>query len=325
MALFRIHVVFFVAITSACVSSLVGAADTLVETESSRARAADTIVMRFLSKHSERSQGKHSNSDDNTIILKMGSSSKLNDYYLWKKFAIGDKKVLILFEKKSAAEVAAEAFGRVLATALIASLCAYLYQSKKEYPLPEAAEVSEGVPLTQWSSGLFDCCQDPYIFLCACCCMPIRWADTMDMVGLMKFWTAFAFILVLQLCAEIPFLGVFWFGIIGVLTMHRQKLRGIFQIPGQGDGGTTVGDAFFVCCCMPCAVAQEARHVELAAKLGHEAVVVQRPIKEGMENSEAGRYTGQMAAPTEPAAQPTEPATREKAATMFQEDEVVET
>lgn len=264
--------------------------------------------MQFLSKPSERSQGKLLNSDDNTIILKMGSSSKLNDYYLWKKFAIGDKKVLVLFEKKSASEVAAEAFGRVLATALIASLCAYLYQSKKEYPLPEAHEdAQDSVPLTQWSSGLFDCCQDPYIFLCACCCMPIRWADTMDMVGLMKFWTAFAFILVLQLCSEIPFLGICWFGIIGVLAMHRQKLRGIFQIPGQGDGGTTVGDAFFVCCCMPCAVAQEARHVELAAKLGHEAVLVQRPIKEGMENSEPGGYTGKLA----------EPATREKADTMF--------
>lgn len=241
--------------------------------------------LKFLARTSALFQDDLAKQDDNKdIVVKLGTSKKLSDYHLWHKFDLGNgRKLILLARNETPAQMAFNTLASMVTTASLAFMVAYLYKSKKEWPLPEA-EQDPTSALAQWSSGPCECCQDPYSFLCACFCLAVRWGDTMDMIGLMKFWTAFASILMIQVCLDLPYIGTtMWFVLIGILAMYRQRLRAIFGMPGQGDIGTAFADGCLICWCTPCAVAQEARHVELAAKLGHEAVLAQRPIKDFLD------------------------------------------
>lgn len=184
-------------------------------------------------------------------------------------------------------------------TALLACIAAYLYKSTRSWPSVEATDGASA--LTQWSSGLCACFEDPYTCVWACCCPAVRWADTLDMVGMMKFWSAFALCTVLEFVMHLPCLGLVWVVLCCVMTYYRQELRGLFQIPRAGG----VVDFALICCCMPCVLAQDARHVNMAAKLGHEAVLAQQPIKDLLEavpKAEMATATESMAG-TAPAAE----------------------
>eukprot|EP00490_Sorites_sp_Unknown_P013703 CAMPEP_0114680290 /NCGR_PEP_ID=MMETSP0191-20121206/53941_1 /TAXON_ID=126664 /ORGANISM="Sorites sp." /LENGTH=229 /DNA_ID=CAMNT_0001956847 /DNA_START=121 /DNA_END=810 /DNA_ORIENTATION=- len=132
--------------------------------------------------------------------------------------------------------------------------------------------------LTSWSTGPFDCFQDMNSCLWTCFCPGVRWAGTMNMVGLLTFWPAFLLFLFFELVAMIPLGGCCCLGWVAVLTYYRNKLRVAFGMAGSNEPQTICGDCVFVTCCTCCAIAQEARHVEHAAIVNHEATMAQRPL-----------------------------------------------
>jgi Cys-rich protein (TIGR01571 family) len=220
------------------------------------------------------------------VPVRLGGSSDDSDYYRWATIeGFNGEEYVIVREQKD--DIMFYAF-----TALLACIAAYLYKSTRSWPSVEATDGASA--LTQWSSGLCDCFEDPYTCVWACCCPAVRWADTLDMVGMMKFWSAFALCTVLEFVMHLPCLGIVWVILCCVMTSYRQELRGLFQIPRAG----FVVDFALICCCMPCVLAQDARHVNMAAKLGHEAVLAQQPIKdfsEAVPKAEMATATESMA------------------------------
>eukprot|EP00930_Biecheleria_cincta_P047982 TRINITY_DN33374_c0_g1_i1.p1 TRINITY_DN33374_c0_g1~~TRINITY_DN33374_c0_g1_i1.p1 ORF type:complete len:286 (-),score=53.28 TRINITY_DN33374_c0_g1_i1:189-998(-) len=163
----------------------------------------------------------------------------------------------------------------------LAGSCAAAWYFKKYVKLPAADSSLENKELsTRWSSGPFDCFSDMPICLWSCCCPAVRWAGTMEMVGLMGFWAAFALIMCFELLGMLPVLALVTFAVPFVLTYFRNKIRLAFGMPGANEFGTMCGDCVFVTCCTCCAISQEARHVELAASANHEVVASQRAILE---------------------------------------------
>lgn len=155
---------------------------------------------------------------------------------------------------------------------------AAFYKWIKRWPHVEP-NFTERANMRVWSSGPFDCFQDLPICCWSCWCPLIRWADSVEMLGFMAFWVAIAIFLAIDFLTYIG-LGFFWLLAISILTYHRQKMRRSFNMDGQGEFCTYCGDCFLYLCCSPCAVAQEARHVEFAAMVDHEAVKHQRPREE---------------------------------------------
>lgn len=154
-----------------------------------------------------------------------------------------------------------------------AIVVAILYKVLRSWP--EGDPTSAEKDLSKWSSGPFECCDDISTCCCACWCPEIRWAENLSMVGLLNFWAAFALFLLFSLLSGIlPFM---WVVICAVGVYYRQTLRQRFKMEGQGECSTYMGDCLLYCCCTCCAIAQEARHLEAAARADHPAVREQRP------------------------------------------------
>jgi Cys-rich protein (TIGR01571 family) len=165
----------------------------------------------------------------------------------------------------------------------VALSCAAALCFKKFVKMPAAADdsLADKASLTKhWSSGPFDCFSDMPICLWSCCCPAVRWAGTMEMVGLMGFWAAFALIISLEVLGMIPVLALVSLLIPFLLTYFRNQIRVAFEMPGANEFGTMCGDCVFVTCCTCCAISQEARHVQLAAEANHEVVASQRSMLE---------------------------------------------
>lgn len=172
---------------------------------------------------------------------------------------------------QSGTDVLADFVSGIIMLVIVAAFYKYYYKQ-----LPAVDEKSKGMVLEEWTSGPFECTADLPTCFWACCCTPIRWADTISMAGLLQFWWAFAiFTLLLLFPLPIPVIHLLPFL---VATFYRQKLRELFKMPGYGEAQTVCGDCVLMTCCLPCAVAQEARHIETAAKAGHEAIQEQLPI-----------------------------------------------
>lgn len=125
---------------------------------------------------------------------------------------------------------------------------------------------------SQWSSDSFDCCQDPAICFVATCCPSIRWSQTADMAGVMKYWIAIAFLFVTYVLLPVD---IYFAMFAGVVIGGRSRLRQIYSMKGHGDCGTICGDILLIWCCPWFAIAQEARHVEAATK----ACVLGEPVE----------------------------------------------
>lgn len=120
-------------------------------------------------------------------------------------------------------------------------------------------------PHETFSFGLFDCWGDAFISGAACCCPAIRWADTMsyEKANLVPFYLGFSIFVLLGV--------VRWLGLYGVTlgtlataivgTIFRQRLRAHYGL-AHGDLKTYLSDFFVWLCFPPCAIMQEARHVE---------------------------------------------------------------
>lgn len=161
--------------------------------------------------------------------------------------------------------------------------CAAALYFKKFVKMPAAADDSAETKATltkHWSSGPFDCFSDMPICLWSCCCPAVRWAGTMEMVGLLGFWAAFALIVSLEVLGMIPVLAAFTLLLPFLLTYFRNNIRVAFGMPGANEFGTMCGDCVFVTCCTCCAISQEARHVQMAAEANHEVVASQRSMLE---------------------------------------------
>eukprot|EP00438_Fugacium_kawagutii_P002856 Skav216264 [mRNA] locus=scaffold1544:3229:11959:- [translate_table: standard] len=121
-------------------------------------------------------------------------------------------------------------------TAAVATLAAVAFRSHSHEAVwsleryVKWPELNEAAPmtkerLTSWSSGPFDCFQDIDTCCWTCWCPGVRWAGTVDMVGLLTFWPAFLLFLLFELLAMIPFGGCCCLGWIAVLTYYRLQLR----------------------------------------------------------------------------------------------------
>jgi len=108
-----------------------------------------------------------------------------------------------------------------------------------------------------FSFSLFGCFGDPKTCVMGCFCPSLRWADTLDKRRLMACWRDFLAMFGLFL------LHIYTYGISSLLVtilgvVYRQKLRKGYQIE-YGTGATVAMDLLTWCCCLPCAVIQEAR------------------------------------------------------------------
>jgi len=183
----------------------------------------------------------------------------------------------------STAETSNAAFWSVVFYAPCVLLAALIYkhylktdtsrESMSEKDLEEAkSEFKEG----QWSSGLFDCWRgrkdDIYIFCCALQFPFIRWADTVHAANLVHFYGALGMILGLYaLSALFTGKGSAWGGppasggvallMLCLCVFFRHRLRKRCDLPANAE--TVATDCLSWMCCAPCAIAQEARQVEV--------------------------------------------------------------
>lgn len=190
-----------------------------------------------------------------------------------------------------------------LVTVVIGLVAAVIYRCTKRWPAPEMTTETD---LQVWSSGHFDCLQEPMLCCMACCCPCIRWADTMDMANVIGFWPAAAVFLFLMA-------SNFWFPAfviinIALLIYGRQMLRKGFAMKEQTTARSLCGDCLYVSFCTPCAITQEARHVEKAAKVKHPLLESRRglvPPQESMVPTPAAP-TVAVATPAPSSSAPTE-------------------
>eukprot|EP00930_Biecheleria_cincta_P006546 TRINITY_DN107572_c0_g1_i1.p1 TRINITY_DN107572_c0_g1~~TRINITY_DN107572_c0_g1_i1.p1 ORF type:complete len:355 (+),score=50.83 TRINITY_DN107572_c0_g1_i1:96-1160(+) len=190
----------------------------------------------------------------------------------WQQISVGDGTTLKLRAPQPSTETNV---GHMVSTILITSLVAFVFRQELKTwpPVDPNADPTE---LKEWSTGGMACFSDMPSCLCACCCLPVVWADNADMVGYLKFWIAFAAVLFLRAACVWPAVfGLAYIITIIIFTLFRRHLRRIFDMPGQDCGGL-VCDYCFICCYMCCAVAQEARHIQDASRAGHASI--QRPM-----------------------------------------------
>merc|ERR1719326_2817111 len=106
---------------------------------------------------------------------------------------------------------------------------------------------------------------DVVLCLMSCCCLPIRWSETISH-GSMKgfgwrFWPA------LITCITLSALHYFTFGFSMVVMLvlqiyYRQQIRRAFDHDRAGSCATIAYDTLTWCFCCCCASVQEAREVE---------------------------------------------------------------
>lgn len=135
--------------------------------------------------------------------------------------------------------------------------------------LTQNAEDFEFLPRDGFSDEIFDCVSQPKIAVASFCCPFARWGDTLSILGLMQFNAAVA---VWMICGVIDLAYLFPAGVVILVVFgayHRSQIRVLYKLPQQS------------CCdlvawifCIPCAIAQEARHVERS-----------RYIREGLKHT----------------------------------------
>jgi len=165
----------------------------------------------------------------------------------------------------------------IIVSLSLACIAAVLFRKYDQWPAVD--ESVKNSNLKQWSSSPFDCFADMPICLWSCCCPAVRWAGNMEMVGLLTFWVAFGLFMGFEVLGMAG-IGLGGLAIILMLTYFRNKIRQKFGMDGANECGTVCGDCIFVCCCSCCAIAQEARHLKLAAEANHEVVAAQRGLAE---------------------------------------------
>lgn len=155
----------------------------------------------------------------------------------------------------------------------------WLYMRQKAWPPvdPTGVEVA-GADLKRFSSSPFGCMEDFSICFWAFVCPCIRWADNVSTLNLMGFWSALAMMGMMEVAYSLTGYVTLMALSALVWTHFRQRMRQMFDMEGQNECSYYAFDCLLYFACMPCAIAQEARHLELAARSNHEAVKGQRPV-----------------------------------------------
>jgi Cys-rich protein (TIGR01571 family) len=150
---------------------------------------------------------------------------------------------------------------------------AHFYKNSEHYTPefgPKPSQGSEDVQeeMKQWQVAWYQCFQDPRICLWSFCCPCIRWAHTMDLAGFLDFWPAFIIFCMLAVLNQLTVGIAIGFFFSMMLAFYRQKMRKLFNMDNQGTCTGYVEDFMCYCFCSPCAIAQEAQQVKLAAEKG---------------------------------------------------------
>lgn len=133
-------------------------------------------------------------------------------------------------------------------------------------------ESKRGTDLSRWSSGLvLDFWCDSKIYCLACFCPCVRWADSLHTLGIMSFWAAFWLSIACVVLTELTE-GLFWWMLLVGLVYFRHRLRRKFKMEACGSW-TQIADFLRYCFCLPCTLAQDARHIEEACRAEHPAVL----------------------------------------------------
>jgi len=158
------------------------------------------------------------------------------------------------------------------------TLVAWYYQSQVRFFVPVEEEAAENEKRENYKdfqdfrSGLCDCMAQPDICFWAFLCPGLRWADTMSKLGIHGFWSGFWGLTTMYIISFFPIATGLCFMIIAAyMAYHRQEFRKVFDFEERG-GMTWVTDCFTYCCCMCCAVAQEARQTREAVAVVHPAI-----------------------------------------------------
>lgn len=165
------------------------------------------------------------------------------------------------------------AFGLAIMSAVIwcslVTLAACLYRSQKSFP--QAISSRSKQDFNDWTSGPFDICSDGRVCCWSLLCPCIRWADNMDMLGILGFWVGLLLFCGLIMLTTVPGGVLLWLVAVLLWMSFRQQLRLKFDME-QSTVRTFIGDCALYCCCWPCAIAQEARHIEEACRAAHPAM-----------------------------------------------------
>jgi len=154
--------------------------------------------------------------------------------------------------------------------AVLIAIIAVLYDKEKTFPPELISGERPAMPDDQFRFGLFQCFDDWKLSLFTFCCYPIRWADTLRMMGVLPFYTALAIIVGLQF-VNACLAGFANLVLIAVLVFYRQKMRTAFKMQ-SGTVGSLLEDCCTYMCCSCCAIIQEARQVEEAYQTQHAVV-----------------------------------------------------
>jgi len=113
------------------------------------------------------------------------------------------------------------------------------------------------------STGLFECWGDPLGFLAALFCPCIRWGATLHLAGVGSFYLvvmAFAAAVLGQMVT----MGLSLIIVTCLGVIYRNKLK---KTVDPGAHGVVFQDVLMWFCCWACAIAQEARHMDLVLEL----------------------------------------------------------
>lgn len=150
---------------------------------------------------------------------------------------------------------------------------AYVYSQNFLSPPVDLEKAQEAFKDQGFTHGPFSCHEDMEILAWSCCCGGIRWADTMQSLGMLSFWMAVGLFMFTILADTFTGGAVMWIVLAVVFTYYRQEIRKKFTM--KNDGEDQVKDFGMWCCCACCAIAQEARHFKLAPKMeGKEAAAL---------------------------------------------------
>jgi len=165
------------------------------------------------------------------------------------------------------------AFGLAIMSSVIwctlVTLAACVYRSQKSFP--QAISSRSKQDFNDWTSGPFDIHSDLKVCCWSCWCPCIRWADNMDMLGILGFWVGLLLFCGLIILTTVPGGLFLWLVAVLLWMSFRQQLRLKFDME-QSTVRTFLGDCALYCCCWPCAIAQEARHIEEACRAAHPAM-----------------------------------------------------
>jgi len=147
---------------------------------------------------------------------------------------------------------------------ILAVNAAIIYkQCLKPVPLSDVSYL----PRDGFSDDLWSLSSSFPICVSSCCCPCIRWSHTTSLLEWHYFylavaaWLMFAIIDIFLMACGIQSGGVICFICITVMGIYyRRKMRRHFTLPTTCT--SIFQDVLAWCCCMPCAIAQEARHVE---------------------------------------------------------------